>query len=417
MPKPAEIIPTAENVKRPLVFQLVNKVGKIFPESPELSVDSILNTAKKKTNLTDWGSASFQQGLEMLLQACKREARMTYISRLILQKSCVNIVRDRLLLEDAIKRNPEITAVKIRKPIFVLGLPRSGTTYLQNLLARDEQLRPLYYWEQQSLGQPPSSENLFNNPQLRQARKDIARMRWAAKEFFSAHEIQADRTEEDNGLMGREFVNILHFMFRDIPSYVDWLLSKDMTEMYGYHKRQLQFLGYHFQDRRWILKAPAHLAFLDALLKVYPDAQILQTHRDPLEIVPSMCSLAVISRQIFSDEVHPLQTAQQWLDLISQIMQRSLDLEPDLNRGNIFHISYPALVADPMQTITEIYKWLELELSENTRNNISKWVKSSQNYKSSNPHIYSLEQFALQESDIREKFEQYYESYRDYIYN
>ena len=353
----------------------------------------------------------------MLLKSCKREARMTFISRLNLQQSCVNTIRDRLLLKDTIKRIPAITDVKIRKPIFVLGLPRSGTTYLQNLLAGDEQLRPLYYWEQQSLGPPPAPDNQFNNPQLRQARKDIARLRWVAKEFFTAHEIQSDRAEEDNGLMGREFVNILHFMFRDIPSYLDWLLNKDMTEMYRYHKRQLQYLGYHFQDHRWMLKAPAHLAFLNALLKVYPDAQILQTHRDPLELVPSMCSLAVISRQIFSDEVDPLQTAQQWLELMSQIMKRSLDLAPDLNRGNIFHISYHALVADPMQTITEIYKWLDLDLSEITRTRISSWAISSQNYKSSNPHIYSLEQFALQESEIRGKFEQYYESYRDYIYN
>ena len=296
-------------------------------------------------------------------------------------------------------------------------MPRSGTTSLQNLLARDEQLRPLYYWEQQSLGPPPAPDNQFNNPQLRQARKDIARLCWVAKEFFTAHEIQADRTEEDNGLMGREFVNILHFMFRDIPSYLDWLLNKDMMEMYRYHKRQLQYLGYHFQDCRWMLKAPAHLAFLNALLKVYPDAQILQTHRDPLELLPSMCSLAVISRQIFSDEVDPLQTAQQWLELMSQIMKRSLDLVPELNRGNLFHISYPALVADPMQTITEIYKWLDLDLSDSARTRISSWAISSQNYKSSNPHIYSLEQFQLQESEIRGKFEQYYESYRDYIYN
>ena len=98
-------------------------------------------------------------------------------------------------------------------------------------------------------------------------------------------------------------------------------------------------------------------------------------------------------------------------------MKRSLDLVPDLNRGNIFHISYPALLADPMQTITEMYKWLDLDLSDSARTRISSWAVSSQNHKSSNPHIYSLEQFQLQESEIRGKFEQYYESYRDYIYN
>ena len=402
-------------MKRPFLFRLINICGRCASNLPKIEESRILNSACKETSLTDWGSDSFLQNMRVLLDSCQNESDMNLIGRITLNNACIQIVKDRLTLQDNIKKEQEILKKEIMKPIFILGLPRTGTTLLQNLLACDPNIRPLYYWEQAKIGPPPTPEKLLNNPLVSQSEKEVARFRWVAPDFMGAHDVNPRGVEECNGLMNREFVSILHFMFRNVPTYMDWLQSSDMTETYRYHKLQLQYLGFHFPGKRWMLKAPAHLAYLKELLTVYPDALIVQAHRDPVHSVPSMCSLSTISRSLFSDTTDLGLIPAQWTQLMVNVANRSIQFREKTNNGQFLDVSYNQLVQDTLGTVQWIYDWAGIEMSEVFKEKMTTWLEQSKRRRKQNPHQYSLEQFGLTEESIQKKFESYYDQYRGFI--
>ena len=188
-----------------------------------------------------------------------------------------------------------------------------------------------------------------------------------------------------------------------------------MTSTYEYHRYQLQYLGYHFKGKRWVLKAPVHLLFLKYLFKVYPDAQILQLHRDPLKAIPSMSSLVVISRGIHSDHVNEIETAEQLLKLMSHNINQSIAYREAQVSSQILDISFSELVKDTITTVNKIYNWLGVDFTPETETSMSRWLGESKLKQGGEPHQYSLEQFGLNETRIKDCFAQYYERYTDYI--
>lgn len=333
----------------------------------------------------------------------------------MLQKACIRSVKDRIRLEKAISKNIEILKTEVKAPVFILGLPRTGTTFLQNLLFQDKRFRHLHYWEQVALGPQPTLENLQENFVIDSSLNNIKKLRKIAPEFFIAHEINPWGPEECNGLMEREFTSIIYFMFRNIPTYMDWFVNKDMSNTYRCHRRQLQYLGYNFNGMPWVLKAPAHLFFLKYLLQEYPDARILHLHRDPLDIIPSMSSLGVISRQILSNSVDVKATGRQFLEMIVKNINNSIDYRNENPQLHIMDIAYNDLVADTANTSKNIYNWLGVELTSDVDVNISNWLTESKRKRAGKPHLYSLDQFGLDDGDVKNKFSQYYEKYSAYI--
>ena len=243
----------------------------------------------------------------------------------------------------------------------------------------------------------------------------VEKLKTITPEFFIAHEINPYGPEECNGLMERNFTSIIYFMFRNIPSYMEWFQAHDMTETYDYHKQQLQFLGYHFRKKQWVLKAPVHLFFLKYLFKTYPDARIVHLHRDPLEVIPSMASLVVISRQIHSNHVSVQETANQILDWVRKIITNSIAFRDETDSDQFLDLAYTDLVKDPFNTLTQIYKWLGVDINNEIQSDISSWLKNSKRKRTGKAHNYSLEQFNLTETKIQNEFNHYYDRYEDYI--
>jgi hypothetical protein len=299
--------------------------------------------------------------------------------------------------------------------VFILGLPRTGTTFLQNLLFQNDHFRHLHYWEQVAVGPQPTHKNLQDNYIIKSCVSFVDNLKTIAPEFFIAHEIDPHGPEECNGLMERNFTSIIYFMFRNIPSYIDWFQTHDMTETYDYHKQQLQFLGYHFRKKQWVLKAPVHLFFLKYLFKTYPDAQIVHLHRDPLEVIPSMASLVVISRQIHSNHVNAEETANQILDWVRKIITNSIAFRDKTNSDQFLDLAYTDLVKDPFNTLTQIYKWLGVDINNEIQSDISSWLENSKRKRAGKAHHYSLEQFNLTETKIQNEFNHYYDRYEDYV--
>jgi len=406
---------TASLKKRPLSFNTLNLAGSLFPSKPDLSEQYILNAAMNSTSFNNWGSNSFQEGMRKLLNSSIKEAKLHFFGRQFLQKGCIRAVKDRIRLQKAFQKNQEILNTPIEKPVFILGLPRTGTTFLQNLLFRNDQFRHLHYWEQVAIGPQPTHKNLQDNYIIKSCVSFVEKLKTITPEFFIAHEINPYGPEECNGLMERNFTSIIYFMFRNIPSYMEWFQAHDMTETYDYHKQQLQFLGYHFSKKQWVLKAPVHLFFLKYLFKTYPDARIVHLHRDPLEVIPSMASLVVISRQIHSNHVSVQETANQILDWVRKIITNSIAFRDETDSDQFLDLAYTDLVKDPFNTLTQIYKWLGVDINNEIQSDISSWLKNSKRKRTGKAHNYSLEQFNLTETKIQGEFNHYYDRYEDYI--
>ena len=188
-----------------------------------------------------------------------------------------------------------------------------------------------------------------------------------------------------------------------------------MTSTYEYHRYQLQYLGYHFKGKRWVLKAPIHLLFLRYLFEVYPDARIIQLHRDPLKVIPSMCSLVAMSRAIHSNHVNITETAKQLLELMSININRSIAYRDSISPDQILDISFTELVENTMATINRIYTWLMEDFKPETETAMSSWLHQSRLKRSGKPHKYSLDQFGFNDAQIQDCFAQYYERYADYL--
>ena len=406
---------TASLKKRPLSFSALNLAGSIFPSKPDLSEQYILNAVRDSTGFDNWGSNNFLEGMRELLNSSIKEAKLHFFGRQFLQKGCIRAVKDRIRLQKAFQKNQGILNTPIEKPVFILGLPRTGTTFLQNLLFQDDHFRHLHYWEQVAVGPQPTHENLQDNYIIKSCVSFVENLNTIAPEVFIAHEINPYGPEECNGLMERNFTSIIYFMFRNIPSYIDWFQTHDMTETYDYHKQQLQFLGYHFKKKQWVLKAPVHLFFLKYLFKTYPAARILHLHRDPLELVPSMASLVVISRQIHSNHVDAEETADQILDWVRKIITNSIAFRNEHGSDRFLDLSYNELVRDPMNTLNQIYKWLGVNINNEIQSNISSWLENSKRKRVGKAHHYSLEQFNLTEKIIQNTFSHYYDRYAYYI--
>ncbi len=408
--------PPTTRQSRPFKFNAANFIGSFFPSKPSLSEQYILDTALNSTGLNDWGSDSFLEGMRVLLDSSKKEAKLHYVGREFLQKECIRAVKDRLRLEKAVNDNPDIRDSSIKKPVFILGLPRTGTSLLQNLFFQDNRFRSLHYWEQIAIGPQPTPENLQNNYILDASIASMNEFRKIAPELLSAHEINPTGPEECNGLMARDFSSILFFMFRNIPTYLEWFKNKDMTSTYEYHKEQLKFLGHNFKGKRWVLKAPIHLLFLQYIFKVYPDAQIIQMHRDPLEVVPSMASLSTISRGIYSNQVNAIETAQQFLELTAHNIDQSILYRQTAAKENqILDVPYSELVNGTMETMKNIYTWLGVDFNSHTKEIMLNWLEKSRSKRKGKLHQYSLEQFNLSRSKIRNRFDNYYQTYSEYL--
>ena len=248
-----------------------------------LDTQRLMGVASRRTRLDDWGDESFREPLDRLVTAFETEARLTPLGRLMLRGEFIRQLSNRLRIQHAIREQPGVLNSPVLRPLFVVGLPRTGTTLLLNLLAQEPRRRPLL-----------THEVLFPlgcRSMLGRHSDGRQKTRWAARlvdsvapDLKAVHPLKADVPEECTWLLANTFVSPYFLLYGRIPSYLDYLLGLDFEQRvraYRYYRLQLQLLQQYHVARSWVLKSPAHLSALDSLLEVFPDACVVQTHRDP----------------------------------------------------------------------------------------------------------------------------------------
>jgi hypothetical protein len=396
--------PQVSNTKFPLAIRLVNRIGEItsslgLPLS-KLSATKIMEIACVQTGLSDWGSATLTNGLTLLLDAFEKEANLNLIGRLGIKKDILRFLVNRLHIQELLKHQPEILHLPITRPLFIVGYPRTGTTLLHNLLAQDPAFRVPLLWEL-LYPFPPTSDD--SDKRIQMVTKQVTQVYQIMPQFAAIHPLNPQGAEECIFL----FQHGLFFHVRGhIPSYLAWLRTHDMQSEYQYYRQQLHVLQWREAKEHWVLKSPFHLNHLATLLAVFPDACIVQTHRDPQKLLPSWCSLVAAVRRLHSNNVALSQMGSSWLDIWQDMLDEALAVRVEANPEQFYDLHYTALMADPIASIERIYQQFHYPFSSQTADNMRRWLAENPQNKHG-VHKYNAAQFGLTSQLIAQKFNHY----------
>jgi hypothetical protein len=388
---------------------LLNRTGaaleKIGIRSKRLSARELIEKAQRRTRLDDFGDGDFFEALSRLLEACHREARLNVIGQMALRNDIVRILSNRLSLTADRCLYPEIARQEIREPLFIVGLPRSGTTLLHTLLAADPAHRAPLTWEVMSPS-PPTSED--RHQRVAQAARGLAALRWLAPTFETVHATGAELPQECVSLTSPTFMSDQFDTMYNIPSYRAWFFAQNLRPAYEFHRRTLQHLQFRKSAERWVLKAPAHMFAAPALLSIYPDARFVQLHRDPIEAVASVSSLVTILRRVFSDSVDPVQIGQDALAYWAQALKTFSRARDQLPESRVCDVYYGDVRKDPIAAAKKVYAHYGWSFPANLEERMRR-VLTQQSTHANGTHRYDAAYFRLGGLN---GFEEYCERFR-----
>ncbi|MFC0452712.1 sulfotransferase family protein [Rhodococcus jostii] len=371
------------------------------------TVEDLHASATRMTGLTDFGVDDYTEALGVLLDSYHTDEQLTplgsKVSRVFLRGALVA----RLLSEAAWKQNPGHADVRIERPIFVTGLPRTGTTALHRLLTADPSHQGLEMWLTEMPQPRPPRDTWESNPVFQKIEEAFSRHHIERPEFMGVHYMSAREVEECWQLLRQTFKSISYECLASLPAYSRWLEGQDWTNAYQRHKKNLQLIGLPDRDRRWVLKNPSHLFALDELLAVYPDALIIQTHRPPRTIVPSVCSLAEQATEGWSEKFRGSVIGESQLELWARGLEQFTAARAEHNPAQFIDVDYQDFVADPLGTVEGIYTHFGLDLSAPAQGAMEAMHAESRSGDRRPSHKYTLEEFGLTAEQVDERFANY----------
>ncbi|MGI9591332.1 MAG: sulfotransferase family protein [Myxococcota bacterium] len=400
----------------PLALRVLNAGGGWLRAAglPLVPLDEqeLLARAREAAGLDDFGDESFHEGLGRLLHDLEHEARLTFFGRLTARQQILELLEGRLLVVDAWRKHPEILEQQIERPIFILGLPRTGTSILHELLALDPGNRVPMTWEVRRPHPPPRTATYDRDPRIAETAAHFESIYRAIPAFRTMHPMGAQLPQECVAITAIEFASMIPETLYRVPGYQRWLAGTDLRPAYRFHRAFLQYLGWQCPGERWVLKSPQHLWALDALLDVYPDACIIQCHRDPVRVEASLISLVTTLRALASDEIDPLEIGADWSKHLAEGLQRTIDAREraQLSDDRVVDVFFHEFMRDEIATIRRIYQRFGLELSAETEGRMRRFLADNAADKHG-AHHYSLIDGGLDPDAERRRFARYQSRY------
>ena len=369
----------------------------------------LLETACERTGLDDFGADTFRSGLDRLVDGLATEARLNELGGVIAHEGLVGHLTKRLEVVDWHHRHSEIAAGAVTAPLILIGMGRTGTTILHDLLGQDPRHRIPRTWEVDQPCPPPEAATSATDPRIAESQARIDLAYDARPEMQAMHPMGARRGQECIVMTGSEFASGIFLSQYRLPSYFHWLIdAADMAPAYRWHRRFLQLLQWRDPAERWILKSGAHLWALPALAAEYPDAVFVQTHRDPLRVIASLSSLFAAVQVVASDDASMRGVAADWADAVVDALDRSVTAREDgtVPADRVLDVPYDAFMADPFATIRTIYAHLDAELDPQTDARIRIFLAENR-ADAHGTHRYSFADTGLNEGGLREKVRRY----------
>jgi len=375
----------------------------------QLVADELIETACRATGLTRFDSLSFREGLDILLADFNRQdCPETGFQRL--RSQALMCLSNRLKTTAYLEAHPELRTRPIRRPVFVMGVPRTGTTLLSNLLAADPAHRSPLTWEIDDPVPPPTTATLRSDARaLRrlEAEKAMLAARPDAGKYYRSSAIYPN---EDAFIMANDFKTVMWESRGILPAYREWIYSTDWSSAYEYHRQFLQVLQADAPGT-WNLKLPSHALNVPTLLKTYPDARLVWTHRDPLTAVGSLCSLISLGHQGFLGRVDYKWLGENYPWQAAQHADRIMDARDQLGEDRIIDVHYADLMRDPIATLRKLYRALGDEFTAAAEAGMRNWLADNPQDKFGR-HEYQLARFGLTPETVRPRFERYLARYK-----
>ena len=370
-----------------------------------LSAPALVAQAVEDTGLEDFGDPAFREGLDVLTESLTTQADLTELGEDILRLRLRMLLTNRLRIEDAYRRDPTIAAGVVEGPLVIIGLPRTGTTALSQLVSADPRIRSLRLWESSDPVPPPEAATEDTDPRIEATARGLEAMYSAFPRMKSMYFQTATGATECQDLLGMAFRTAHFDGMAHVPRYTEWVTDCDMASAYRYHRRVLQLLQWRCPPRLWHLKTPVHMLALDSLLEAYPGAKFLWTHRDPAEVLGSVCSLVAYTRSWVSDRVDA-DLARQQVELWAEALARAMAFRRHVGEARFADIHFSDLNADPVGTVERAYDQLGLVLDEDGRRHMARWA--AQNPRGAHgTHEYSPEEFGLDLAATRRRYSFY----------
>ncbi len=365
--------------------------------------------AMAEVGFTGFGSDDYLTGLRVLLNAIDTDLEPNESTRERAFGLILSTLISRLYSQKGWHENRDCLKTEIRKPLVITGIVRTGTTPLQKVLALDPQFQGLEYWLAQTPMVRPPRKKWRSHPLYQNAVAALDAMMAEQPMIGAVHEMVAGAADECLNIMRQSFVSNMFPSQLVVPSYDKWWMEQDETASYHRHRDNLRLIGYHDQDKRWLLKNPGHILGIEPLLKVYPDACIVQTHRDPVKAIPSICSLIMMVRKLYVPGADPLEDGPRENLLWSIAAQRAMAAH-DRHPENFHDVQMADFVEDPIAVIRGIYQRFDLTLAPEVEAAMRKWLEENAKAKPG-VHRYQAEDFGLTEDMIRKQYEEYIERY------
>jgi hypothetical protein len=377
----------------------------------KLVPDELVAAARAETGLSDFGGETFRLGLTRLTDALRDEADLSPLGTEIMGMRLTGHLAARLRVTDTVRQHPEIADEQIEAPIFIIGLPRTGTTALSNLLHADPGIRSLRMWESSSPVPPPESATEDTDPRIAEAAAGLDAMYDTFPKMRALHFQSPTGPTECQDLLGMEFRTSHFDGMAIVPSYTEWVLGCDMTPAYEIHRRTLQLLQWHCPPRQWHLKTPVHMLSLPALRQVYPDARFIWTHRDPSEVMGSVCSLIEYTRSWVSEQpsrgIGPEQTA-----IWAEALRRAMSFRDDLGDEHFVDVGFRSFNDDPVGTVRRCFEQFGIPFEARSEAAVTAWSEAHRPGRDGS-HQFELSDFGLSADGVRRDFAFYLERFAD----
>lgn len=379
-------------------------------EIPKLSVEGIVKAAQQYAGLDDLGPDFSMEGLRIFIDDLNEHAQLTPVGAQVAMGRLIFFLVNAMEITDWIKRHPEILDEEIKEPVFIVGMARTGTTILFDLLALDDRHRVPQSWEVSKPCPPPEESTYLTDPRIQEEAERIAQTEKNHPLIATMNPNGAQLPQEDGLLRGINLVSpSLRNMFY-VPNYAKWLDEMDYGPVYAAQRRQLQLLQWRYKKDRWVLKSPQHLMTLDALLNEFPDAYLIQTHRDPISSMASLTSLCAALRGMSSDALDKKVIAREWMDFVPRSLNNSVKFRESglIDPDRMADLMFRDFISDPVESVKSIYEKFGFEWRDDLADKIRHYIDTHP----AGGHKYSFSETGLDETELRERFKPYQQYFK-----